>query len=36
MRIILNNSSMQPIFEQIVAQIKAQIMNGSLKHEMMK
>lgn len=33
MRIILNNSSMQPIFEQIVAQIKGQIMNGSLNHE---
>lgn len=31
MNIIVNNSSMQPIYEQIVEQIKGAIMNGSLK-----
>ncbi len=31
MKIIINNSSMQPIYEQIVAQIKAMIMKGELK-----
>lgn len=31
MQIIINNSSMQPIYEQIVNQIKAIIMNGKLK-----
>lgn len=31
MNIIINNSSMQPIYEQILGQIKAEIMNGSLK-----
>lgn len=31
MKIIINNSSMVPIYEQIVEQIKAMIMNGSLK-----
>ncbi len=31
MTIIINNSSMQPIYEQIVNQIKASIMSGSLK-----
>ena len=31
MNIIINHSSMQPIYEQITAQIKGQIMNGSLK-----
>lgn len=35
MNIIINNSSMQPIYEQIVLQIKAQIMNGELKAESM-
>ncbi len=33
MRIIINNSSMQPIFEQIVTQIKAQIISGALQQE---
>ncbi len=28
MSIIINNSSMQPIYEQMVEQIKAEIMNG--------
>ena len=31
MNIIINNSSMQPIYEQIVGQVKEQIMNGTLK-----
>ena len=31
MKLIINNSSMQPIYEQIVAQIKAMIMKGELK-----
>ena len=31
MHIILNNSSMVPIYEQLIAQIKAEIINGSLK-----
>lgn len=35
MNLIINNSSMQPIYEQIVAQIKAGIMNGELKEETM-
>lgn len=35
MNIIVNNSSMQPIYEQIVNQIKAAIMKGSLKEEQM-
>ena len=35
MNIIINNSSMQPIYEQIVLQIKAKIMNGELKEETM-
>lgn len=30
MHIIINNSSMKPIYEQIEAQIKAQIIDGSL------
>ena len=30
MKIIINNSSMQPIYEQLVEQIKAQIINGQL------
>lgn len=33
MNIIINNSSMQPIYEQIVEQIKADILNGSLQQE---
>ncbi len=35
MNIIIHNSSMQPIYEQIVSQIKAKIMNGELKQEAM-
>ena len=31
MGIIINNSSMTPIYEQMVGQIKAQIMNGEKK-----
>ncbi len=30
MRIIVNNSSMRPIYEQIVDQIKAMVLDGSL------
>ena len=33
MKIIINNSSMQPIYEQIVMQIKSAIMCGELKEE---
>ena len=33
MNIIINNSSMQPIYEQIVGQMKEQIMNGTLKQD---
>ena len=33
MNIIINNSSMQPIYEQIVEQIKAAIMKEELKKE---
>ena len=35
MTIIINNTSMQPIYEQIVAQIKQMIMQGQLKEEQM-
>lgn len=35
MQIIINNSSMQPIYEQIVEQLKAYIMQGKLKQEEM-
>lgn len=35
MNIIINNSSMQPIYEQIISQIKAAIMQGSIKEETM-
>ena len=35
MKIIINNSSIQPIYEQIVSQMKACIMNGTLKEEEM-
>ncbi len=31
MNIIINNSSMQPIYEQMVEQIKADILKGTLK-----
>ena len=31
MNIIINNSSMQPIYEQIVEQVKADILKGSLQ-----
>ncbi len=33
MNIIISNSSMQPIYEQIIGQIKAMIMDGRLKEE---
>ena len=33
MNLIINNSSMQPIYEQIVGQTKEQIMNGELKQD---
>ena len=33
MTIIIHNSSMQPIYEQIVVQMKTAIMNGDLKEE---
>ncbi|MGI6070597.1 MAG: GntR family transcriptional regulator [Blautia sp.] len=35
MKIIINNSSMQPIYEQIVEQIKCLILSGDLKEETM-
>lgn len=35
MKLIINNSSMQPIYEQIVMQIKNLIMHGELKEEEM-
>ena len=35
MNLIINNSSMQPIYEQIISQIKAKIMHGELKEEVM-
>lgn len=35
MQVIINNSSMQPIYEQIVNQIKAEIMQGNIKEEQM-
>lgn len=35
MNIIISNSSMQPIYEQIVTQVKAKIMNGELKEQTM-
>lgn len=35
MKIIINNSSMQPIYEQILGQIKNYIMHGELKEEEM-
>lgn len=33
MKLIINNSSMQPIYEQIVSQIKAEIMKGVLRED---
>ena len=35
MKIIINDSSMQPIYEQITDQIKAMIIDGTLKEEEM-
>ena len=35
MNIIVNNTSMQPIYEQIVEQIKGMIMQGQMKQEEM-
>ena len=35
MYLIINHSSMQPIYEQIVEQIKEKILNGELPEEMM-
>lgn len=35
MKLIINNSSMQPIYEQIVTQIRTAIMKEELKEEMM-
>ena len=33
MHLIINNSSMQPIYEQIVGQIKEKIQHGELQQE---
>ena len=33
MKVIINHSSMQPIYEQIVSQIKSMIMKGALHEE---
>lgn len=33
MNIIISNSSMQPIYEQVVTQVKQEILNGSLAPE---
>ena len=35
MNLIINNSSMEPIYEQIVGQIKGMIIGGTLKEETM-
>ena len=35
MNIIISNSSMEPIYEQIIGQIKAMIMDGRLREETM-
>ena len=35
MNLIINNSSMQPIYEQIVGQVKEKILNGELRQEEM-
>ena len=33
MKLIINNSSMQPIYEQIVAQVRNKIMQGELEED---
>ncbi|HJB28859.1 MAG TPA: GntR family transcriptional regulator [Candidatus Blautia faecavium] len=33
MKIIINHTSMEPIYEQIVSQIKAMVINGELKEQ---
>ena len=33
MKLIINHSSMQPIYEQIVEQIKSRVMHGELKED---
>lgn len=33
MEIVVSNKTSRPLYEQIVAQIKSQIMNGTLKAE---
>ena len=33
MKLIINNASMQPIYEQFVSQIKTMIMNGELQEQ---
>ena len=35
MKLIINNSSMQPIYEQIVSQIKNKIVSGAMREEEM-
>ena len=35
MKLIINNSSMQPIYEQICSQVKGKIFNGELSREEM-
>lgn len=35
MKLIINNSSMQPIYEQIVAQVRVKIMEGELTEDTM-
>ena len=35
MSLIINHSSMQPIYDQIVSQIKDKIMHGEIKEESM-
>lgn len=35
MKLIINNSSMQPIYEQIVIQIRGMIMDGRLQEDVM-
>lgn len=35
MKLIINNSSMQPIYEQIVSQVKNKIMHGEMQEEEM-
>ena len=35
MKLIINHSSMQPIYEQIVEQIKNKVMHGELKEDTM-